>query len=134
MSKQPSNLSVAELFALLSVWQQSGKAFLGALSTNRQIVFGIAHITELTNTTAKITLSKVFNSVQLSPEATPTETSFSAGDVAVAFQTTTFEQPAAGIIAEHFDEMLQIVLRAHVTGVSLYRATPFKQKRGEMAG
>jgi hypothetical protein len=134
MARPASSLTPEELFETLSVWKRESAAFLGMLSTSRQMVFGTAHITDLTPGRVTVSLSEVLNRVEIAPEPPVVETSFGLADVAAAFQSTTFDQPNAGSVAEYFDEMLQVIVRSNVIGISLFRATSFKQKRDGAAG
>ena len=125
-------LSFAELAETLRIWQSDGVG-LCVLATMRQFVFGAARFDELTEERISITLIKVVNRLEISPEPEVTAAVFSPEDLVAAWLSTTFDLKDTGFIAEYYDETLQLVIRGHVVGVTVYRATAFRRKEREEA-
>jgi hypothetical protein len=125
-------LSFAELVETLRVWQSEGVG-LCVLATLRQFVFGAARFDELTEQRISITLTKVVERVELSPELEVTAVVFGPEELVSALHSTTFNLKNAGLLTEHYDETLQLGVHGHVLGVTVYRATAFRRRERESA-
>jgi hypothetical protein len=125
-------LSFAELIETLRIWQSDGVG-LCVLATMRQFVFGAPRFDELSEERVSITLVKVVNRLEMSPEPEVTRAVFIPEGLVAAWLSTTFDLKDTGLIGEHYDETLQLVIRGHVVGVTVYRATAFRRKEREQA-
>ena len=120
-------LSWKQLVSTLEIWRSHNARCFGVFCSTRQFVFTIATIGEISDEQAVVRIAEVVKRLELAPEEPPAEVVLTAADLLAAWQSTTFEQPNAGFVAEVFDELLQITTRGAITSVTLYRASPFRQ-------
>lgn len=124
-----------EVVATLTLWRDTGVRCLGMINTMQQFVVGLAEIVESTPTRIAVRISEVIKRLELAPEDPIHEAVFAPADLAAAWQNAMFANAKSNGMGEHFDEMLQLVVRGDVGSVTLYRVTRFhRADRGEIAG
>lgn len=117
-------ISVAELFARLSLWKHERSPLLAVIVTTGQIALGGADLDEVTDERITVTLRRAVKHLHLTTEHPIETATFGSSDILAVWQSTTFEQPQHVSLTEYFDEMLQIINGPTAPTVNLWRATP----------
>ena len=121
-------LSWSQLVSVLDLWSERNVRCFGVLCSTRQFVFAVVTITEATAQSVRIRVDQVVKRLEIAPDAPVTEVELTSANLLAAFQGATADIPVAGIIADHFDDAVQIMTQRMVTSITLYRSSPFRPK------
>jgi hypothetical protein len=122
-------LTFPQTVATTAVWREDDRPILGFFMTLGQIAIGRVRIASTESDRFVLQFLNVIKRVSWSDEQPIETVAISENDLLACWHLTTFDQPKGGaLVADNFDEQLQLSLRGST--VALYRASVFKVPHG----